>query len=580
MLIKRFLIPGIIFCLLFSSAKTSQKFNETADSMLINELADKVNHFESLFYDTAKIDMTYLPEILGIFDQLIELYTSLASQYPDSNFDVKSFIYLEKKKNLKILSLLNNDFSETKMLDENKNRSIINLLNDSTEVSIFGRKLFSLMKQPVDISDLQKNYLDDNEAIVDFWIKDNKILVFIITRDSLQTVQWNCPIDQVKMKINLLLSPFYNNTGLLPLEFESQISYQLYQLLFQPLEKHTQIYKIIYIIPDDFLIGFPFELLVRDLNVTKKQNNNIHFQNYSYLDFLIKKYAISYNYSTAILASGKDLDRTTKKLGRRLLTLSEPILPQKTDEILKPLSNLSPQPLETTDYTAEEIKRVSRLLFRHDNLKKDQVTKAFLFEKGRRYRWLYFALPGLLDNSNPLNSGLLFTRQSGDTSGLTDWLNPNEITQMKLAADLLTLSDCQVQPFSADGNPGVIALPQSFLFSGVKSALFSLWQVNSISTSQFMSKFYWELKYKRQTNVRALQEAKIASLKDTFIFEDKKISRAHPYFWATFQLIGNPKIRPPSPTKLPPWGVIVIVYVCVIAGTLYIFKKTLPDRNK
>lgn len=575
MSIKRFFIPGIILCLLFSTARTFQQFNDTADSLLIYGLADRINHFESQFYDSGKIDITYLHETLGIFDQLIELYTSLDSQYPDSNFEATAFIYLEKKKNLKILSLLNDPLSETRMLDENKNRSLINQLNDSSEVSIFGRKLFSNMKQPVDILDLQKKFLDDNEAILDFWIKDNKILVFMLTRDSLQTVQWSCPFDLAKIKINLLLSPFYNNTGLLPLEFDAQISHQLYQLLFQPVEKHTHNYKIIYIIPDDFLIGFPFELLVRDLTVTKKQNNNIHFQSYSQLDFLIKKYAISYNYSTAILASGKDLDRTTKQLGRRLLTLSEPILPEKTRELWKPLRNLSAQPLET----AEEIKRISRLMFRHDNLKKDQATKSFLFERGRSYRWLYFALPGLLDNSNPLNSGLLFTRQNGDTSSLIDWLTIDEIIPMNLAADLLTLSASQVQPISADGNPGVIALPQSLLFSGVKSVLFSRWQVNSLSTSQFMAKFYWELKYKRQTNVGALQEAKIASLKDTFIFEGKKISCAHPYYWATFQLIGNPKIRPPSPTKLPPWGVIVIVYVCVIFGTVYITRKTMPNRK-
>jgi CHAT domain-containing protein len=578
MLIKRLFVPGIVLCLLISTAKASEKFTDTADSMLIHELADQANHFESQFYDSGKIDITYPPETLGIYDQLIDYYASLASQYPDSNFDAKSFMYLEKKKNLKILSLLNDGYSETDTLNENG--SIINILNDSTAVSIFGRKLFSLMKQPVDISDLQKNFLDDIEVILDFWVKDNKISVFMLTRDSLHTIQWNIPIDQLKMKMNLLLSPFYNNAGLLPLEFDYQISYQVYQLLFQPLEKYTQNYKTIYIIPDGFLVGFPFELLVRDPTVLKKQNEDIIFQDYSQLDFLIKKYAICYNYSTAILASGKDLDRTTKKLGRRLLTLSEPIPAQNTGEILKLQANLSSQLPEMTDYTADEIKRVSRLLFRHDNLKKEQVTKAFLFENGRRYRWLYFALPGILNNSNPLNSGLLFTRQSDDTSGLSDWLTPIEITQMKLAADLLTLSDTQVQSFSTDGNPGVIALPESFLFSGVKSVLFSLWRVNSISTSQFMSKFYWELKYKRQTNVAALREAKIASLKDTFTLDGKKISRAHPYFWATFQLIGDPKIRPPSPTRLPPWGVIVIVYVCVILGTLFITRKTMPDRKK
>ena len=174
---------------------------------------------------------------------------------------------------------------------------------------------------------------------------------------------------------------------------------------------------------------------------------------------------------------------------------------------------------------------------------------------------------------------LEISTNKNDSLFMSNWLSAHESIQFNLAADLLSLSATKLRSFDSDKNPGVIALPQAFLCSGVKSVLYSLWRINSISTSQFMSKFYWELKYKRQTNVQALQEAKVASMKDTFIFNRKQISRAHPYFWATFQLIGNPKIRPPSPNKIQPWGVIIIVYLCVIVGTLYITRKTMPDRK-
>jgi CHAT domain-containing protein len=235
--------------------------------------------------------------------------------------------------------------------------------------------------------------------------------------------------------------------------------------------------------------------------------------------------------------------------------------------------------MEYSDYASDEIKRVSRLLFRHDNLRKEQAVKSFLFENAKNYRWLYFALPGILDNTNPLKSRILFSPENLDSLNQPTWLTAYEAISANLAADLLTLSASEVVEYSPNGNPGVLATSQSFLFSGVKSILFSLWRINSISTSQFMSKFYWELKYKRQTNAQALREAKVASMKDTFIFKGKEISRAHPYFWATFQLVGNPKIRPPSPTRLPPWAVIVIVYVGVIAISLYITRKTLPNRK-
>jgi CHAT domain-containing protein len=579
MLIKRIIFTGLILCLFFSIVKTASSDENISESIVIQKLIASINNFETNFHNSDKIDSSDFNKGIDNFNRLIELYTSFATQYPDSNFQQKAFIYLEKKKNLLLLDILNNTSNTTHFTNGEKEASVIQILNDSSKVSEVGRNLFFFMKQPVDIADLQKNFLDDHDVILDFWIQKEKIFVFMLTKDSLQIVHWEVPTSQVKTKINTLISPFFDNVDLLRLEFDSQIAYLLYQYLFQPLEKHINPYKVLYIIPDNFLIGFPFELLVTDTTIHKKQKNKIFYHRYSFLYYLIKKYAISYNYSTAIFALEKGLDRTTNKLGRRLLTMSEPFIPPGTDEFIERIGNLSSYKLELSDYSTDEIKRISRLLFRHDNLKGKQATKSYLFENGHTYRWLYFALPGILDNSNPLNSGLLFAPETNDSLSRSNWLLVHESMQSILSADLLTLSASQVMQFNTEGNPGVIALPQSFLFSGVKSMLFSLWRINSISTSQFMSKFYWELKYKRQTNALALQEAKVASMKDTFTFKGKEISRAHPYFWATFQLIGNPKIRPPSPNKIPPSGVIIMVYVIVIAVSLYITRKTLPGRK-
>jgi len=485
-----------------------------------------------------------------------------------------------RKKNIEIFNIYKQSFFQYEIRDRVRQPGIVPAVKDSNTISETGKKLLSYMTRPVNIVDLQNNFLNDHEAILNFWIHDSNIVVFVLTRDSLQIVKWDVPIVEMKTHLSKLITPFYSEIDLLQLEFDTKSSHQLYGYLFQPLEQHLQSYQVIYIIPDDFLIGFPFELLVCDTTIKGKSDNKIYYHQYSHLDYLVKNYAISYNYSTAYFALVKGLDRTTKNLGRRLLTLSEPVLPQKMIDFSDHIGTISTQDPVISDYSDDEIRRISRLLFRHDNLKKEAVTKTYLYEKGRDYRWLYFALPGFLDNSKPLNSGLLFSKNENDSSSNLNWLSANESMQINLTADLLSLSASQLRAFNRDGNPGAIALPQSFLFAGVKSVLFSLWRINSISTSQFMSKFYWELKYKRQTNAQALQEAKIASLKDTFTFSGREISRAHPYFWATFQLIGDPQIRPPSPTKIPPWGVVMIVYGMVFVISLYITRKTVPDRKE
>ena len=579
MLKKLLILLILLLCILFSKAESSPENNDTPDPLLVQKLTTKVKKFERIFYDSPEISVPDFEENSIYLDQIIELYTSFAQKDTGNDFATQAFIYLEKKKNIEIINLFQKSLTQSTTHHIEWELSIFDILQDTNKVSEAGRSLFSFMKQPVELHDLQKKILDDHEAILNYFLLKNKIYVYMLTQDSLEIVQWQVPADSVRSLIDILMSSFYSERDLLHLEFSIPISFQLYQYLFQPLEEHVQRYKIIYIIPDDFLIGFPFELLVADTTKSIKHNKEIYYHRYSQLNYLVKKYAISYNHSNAVFALTKDLDRTTNKLGRRLLTMSAPIIPQNSDHIYNPDQALSLPGLVNSDYASDEIKRVSRLLFRHDNLIKEQAVKSYLFENGRDYRWLYFALPGILDNSNPLNSRILFSQEKSDSLHLPGWLTAYEAMSANLSADLLTLSASEVMKYNTDGNPGVLAMSQSFLFSGVKSLLFSLWRINSISTSQFMSKFYWELKYKRQTNSQALQEAKIASMKDTFIFKGKEISLAHPYFWATFQLVGNPKIRPPSPTRLPPWGVTIIVYVCVIAISLYITRKTLPDRK-
>jgi len=524
---------------------------------LIQNLKDNTLNFEKRLYDFNKMDSSVYKKGISDVERLIESYISLNSQFPDSNFIYQAFIYLNKMKNIKLLYLF----------------------KQAAHPESIRFNYLLLIKQPVDVSYLQRKLLNDHEVILDYWISEDEIFVFVLAKDSLQLVSWTVPINRTKQHIYALLLSFYQDVNLLQLEFDYRTSHQLYQSLFQPLEQHIQQYKVAFIIPDDFLTGFPFELLVTDTTLNKKQKKNIYYHRYSKFSYLINKYAICYNYSSGMLAALTNQDRSTKKLGRRLLAMSEPIISQKAENFARRVGEISLRDIEISEYSADEIKRVARLLWRHDILTKDKVTKKYLFDQGRSYRWLYFALPGILTNSNPLNSGILFTQEPNDSTNLSSWLTVDKAMQINLSADLLTLSGCQLIPFNKNKNPGVIALPQSFLFSGIQSVLFSLWKVNSISTSQFMSKFYWELKYKRQTNARALQEAKIASMKDTFHYSGKIISRSHPYFWAAFELIGNPKIRPPSPTKIPPWGVVTIVYIIVMLVSFLIIRKTMPKTR-
>ena len=364
----------------------------------------------------------------------------------------------------------------------------------------------------------------------------------------------------------------FHQQDLLDLKFDVASAHLLYQFLFEPLKSVLRSVNRLIIIPDESFGGLPFECLVSEVS----ENNplsDVLYKEYQSMNFLIKKFSISYNYYLSALNSEMQNMRSRDKLGRRLLTMSDVAFSTKDDSLENMLSPLFL--LERSSDVHEEIRRVSRLLFRHDNLRGEEVKFDYLKSHADEYRWMYFAQIGILNDDMPLQSALMLSADMGDTSNSSHWLDVNDVFQIPFRADMVTLSGTSLFPENKSNyQAGLVALPQAFLLTGNKSILYSFWHVWSASTSEFMSKFYWELKYKRQHNTLALRGAKLASMRDTFVYLDKQISRAHPYFWAGFRLIGSPYVSSPSNAKIPPWGVVIIVYIVLIIFSLIITRKT------
>ena len=101
---------------------------------------------------------------------------------------------------------------------------------------------------------------------------------------------------------------------------------------------------------------------------------------------------------------------------------------------------------------------------------------------------------------------------------------------------LVVLSACETGVGGIGDTNGVevSALNYSFIRgrTRAKSVLASLWQVNDTSTSEFMSKFYKNLKSgENNSRVEALQKVQLDFLNDPRF--------SHPYYWAGFTLTGN-----------------------------------------
>ena len=153
--------------------------------------------------------------------------------------------------------------------------------------------------------------------------------------------------------------------------------------------------------------------------------------------------------------------------------------------------------LEPLPASRKEVEGIARLFAgRAASYVGEQATEERAKAIGKDVRYLHFASHGLLDERFPLNSALALTiperPAEGQANGL---LQAWEIfEQMRIDADLVTLSACETGLGKELGGEGLMGLTRAFQYAGARSVLASLWSVADESTAELMTRFYGHLK--------------------------------------------------------------------------------------
>ena len=79
------------------------------------------------------------------------------------------------------------------------------------------------------------------------------------------------------------------------------------------------------------------------------------------------------------------------------------------------------------------------------------------------------------------------------------------------------------------GEAGIANLVNAFIEAGADSVVSTLWELEDHSTSRMMTDFYHHVAM-HEPEAEALRDAQLELIKDN----------APPYYWASFQLVGNP----------------------------------------
>lgn len=143
------------------------------------------------------------------------------------------------------------------------------------------------------------------------------------------------------------------------------------------------------------------------------------------------------------------------------------------------------------------------------------------------YKIVHLATHGMLVSGHPEDSFILF----GDGERVTlkdieNWSLPN--------VDLVVLSACQTGLGKQLGNgQEILGLGYQIQLTGAKASIASLWAVSDGGTQALMNEFYNILPTGKFTKAEALRNAQLDLL------TAKNSQYQHPYYWASFILIGN-----------------------------------------
>jgi CHAT domain-containing protein/Tfp pilus assembly protein PilF len=148
-------------------------------------------------------------------------------------------------------------------------------------------------------------------------------------------------------------------------------------------------------------------------------------------------------------------------------------------------------------------------------------------------RYLHFATHARFDPDHGLDSALLLALPAKTTPGNNGLLQAWEVAQkLTLDASLVTLSGCDTGLGAVVAGEGLMGLARAFQYAGARAVVVSLWEVTDGATAALMTRFYQGLR-------QGLPKDQALSAAEALVRADP--ATRHPYYWAAFQLNGDPR---------------------------------------
>jgi len=404
------------------------------------------------------------------------------------------------------------------------------------------------------ISNIQAK-LKPSQVLIDYIVNDSSLISFAVAKNDFKwkyTKLDRTFFDTLEIFLGEINPKSFDDITRENLGRFGQSSYYLYRTLLMPFDSIIDGRELI-VVPHLQLSAIPFAALTNSKVINPK--------GYYALPYLVRSIAISYYPSTKLLYTAHN-----RKPALRAKAIS--FAPSYTASSTGYADSLQyRQNLGDLPGAEREARGVSNTL-KGKLVVGEQATEA-RFKKevaNGGYGVLHLAMHTHIDESNPLLSKLIFSSSPDNTED--GYLNMYEVYGINLNAKLVIASACRSSDGGLVKGEGLLSLARSFLYSGAQSLVAAQWRVEDYSGSEIMVEFSRNIK-EGQSQDLALQSAQRKFL------DSADPLRSHPYFWASYQLIGYT-----GALVYPQWLKVSIWFVSIALLLLVVFFIVRRSRLK
>ena len=356
---------------------------------------------------------------------------------------------------------------------------------------------------------------DEPSALIEFVVGEEEVFTFVVYRDAAR-------------KISLKVFPIAINDRQLATQIEAyrasvengdpgfrKASQDLYDLLLKPAAPLLAGKTNLIIVPDGPLWNLPFQTLLDESG-----------------KYLIERAAVSYAPSlTALWEMSRKAKIRKHDAAYELLAIGNPSVGEATRERVKRVF---------TNRELDPIPEAEQLVKKLGEMYGSRRSKIYLGDEAReqtvktespKYRIVQFATHGILNNTSPMYSHLVFARseKNPNEDGLLEaW----ELKDLDLRADMIILSACETARGRVSNGEGLIGMTWASFIAGAPTTVASQWRVEPGSTSELMLEFHRQLlSNSKVVKAEALRRASLKVMRTP--------RYRHPLYWGGFVMIGD-----------------------------------------